>query len=267
MPGKGKHRIPLDAALALAALVSAVGPAAAAPILYGARNYSPGPSEQHGEVRCDPPLPGPAGPCPIVFSMAYAVYDRTGSSTSDPWGIRPTGFYPPDDTPSVIDFTGFDTAARYLYLYEFGQDSAGLVINSALVTGGKPRAVTSAGPLPDTGFRYVLAPPEVVTGAVFATRPGNATAAPDGTLFMDGLGLGENLISPLYAFTSNAPPAPGLLTALGSGESIQPPVRSRVTIRSRFGDVAAAGMPEPGTMFLVGFGMAALGVRRRSRLR
>jgi hypothetical protein len=266
MPGKGKRRIPLNAALA-----SAVEPAAAAPILYGARNYSPGPSEQHGEVRCDPPLPGPAGPCPIVFSMAYAVYDRAGGTASDPWGIRPTEYGYPGGTSSVIDFTGFDTSARYLYLYEFGQDSAGLAINSALVTGGEPSAVTSAGPLPDTGFRYVLWPPEVVTGAVFATRPGRAGAAPNGTLFMDGLGLGENLISPLYAFTSNAPPAPGLLTALGSGESIQPPVRSRVTIRGRFGDVATAGMPEPGTVFLVGFGMAALGIRRRrerrSRLR
>jgi hypothetical protein len=245
--------------LLLAAGMMTVDQAVAAPILSGSKDYSLG--GHHGTVTCDPPLLGPYGTCPVILSVFYAVYDQTGGTAADPWGIHPLLFYSPD-TPGSIDFSAFDSSAKYLYLYEFAEGGEGISLGSGFLTGGKPFAVTSTGSLPHAAFGTgpFPSPPQVVADAVWTRETFNPPIPnPDGSLFLR-FGLDPDEITQLAGFTSNELPGPGSLTLTGLGETIIPPSRSRVTIRSDRGDVVTAGIPEPGTIPLMGMGIVMVAV-------
>jgi hypothetical protein len=259
MPRNAKYPSAALLSLLLATGAMAWEQAVAAPILYGTRNYFPG--GHRGTVTCNPPLPGPYGSCPVILSVYYAVYDQTGGTAADPWGINPTLFYSLD-TPGHIDFSAFDGSAKYLYLYEFAEGGEGISLGSGFLTGGKPFAVTSTGSLPHAAFGTgpFPSPPQVVADAIWARETFNPPIPnADGSLFLR-FGVGPDEITQLAGFTSNELPGPGSLALTGIGETYIPPVRSRVTIRSDRGDVVAAGIPEPGTIPLVGVGIVMVAV-------
>jgi hypothetical protein len=214
----------------------------------------------------------PSGDCPITLSFWSAVYDRTGGTASDPWGLAPRDVE--TNEPSAVSFQAgggspeLDSEARYLYLYQFGQDSYEVLISQARIgfIGGQP-LITSWGSFGESSFMEFG--DTIITGHGASPVPGvHMTSAQVSKLpgYLEvHASITPNWVTYLFGFTSNKPPdfsssAQAQFVGNWSGYDFEGFYSLHLTT-SGFPTVNA-GIPEPNTLMLIVPVLAGMGFRK-----